>query len=1181
MRRVTWLWLLVLTAAVPPAAGTETIVYCLTERDQLGNRGKALYRISTDGSGATRVLPANPLGKRIREPNVGPIGKTIALFVYPTVYTCDFDGGRLAKLVDLPREHWEPRWSPDGRRIVFTTDRHENADVYIMNADATGQRNLTLSPLSNDMNPAWSPDGKRIVFASDRQGNFDIFVMDDGGLEMRPLTSAQADDRLPVWSPTGETIVFVSDRDGNREIYVMSPDGTGQRNLTRHPGWDSEPTISPDGKTIAFISDRDGTSNIFLMAIDGTGVRKLTRYDNANCYYPCFVPRQRKVDAGAGQPVRLTRPRLCVTPDTLPQLRKRVKQPGQARVEYRALKAAADGLLDPKSKPSLTLQQLLTEKHKPASAARYFDAVRRMALVWLASGERKYATRARAMLAAGLDAYAEDYVEGRYGMYGQMRHWVLAYDWLYTEMTPGERERIRKLLLRYCTRKYQQLQRKHAGVGPLAEKGSTSGNIHWLCSALFGLPVLALEGEEGFEQAWYYGARRMVRRVWKTWIGPNGAVVEESAYLNWIGGWTMEFMSAIAARDKDFDYLGRFRPVPEWAAYEAIHGGPASNNLGDHNGGWAWNIFPFLIGHYPDHPIVDWMWQRMYGPKEDEGKPLGRADPVQTVLWWRPTRKDVQPEKLLPLARLFPVNGLVYMRTGWGERDLVMSLSSRYHSGHGQGDSLNVTFYGHGMDYAVDCAYGVSAPEAHNVVLVDGWGQAHPFREEPVGTHVWDFLHGPFASFGLVSARGQFAVMRTSHGGRSRYHPWFPLKRAERLGAMVRGTHGVPTYALVVDDIMKDDRTHTYEWRLHSQTNNRFHTSDHRAVLTRDYTGPGLHQPHNVKGKGTVTFPPITVTEAGTYYVWVLCRGQSYLAMSVDGKRMGGRVRPRATRAQHWQWQPWCVRLGKNKERVTLQLSKGKHALAMPFGGWRGTDVAKLLLTTDADFTPFYSDDRPTKGTAILVQASDATKVEKPWERVDPLRASPMTVAFLNPAPVTFDTTPYRYRTVHFGKQWIRIPMLMATRKAVHPHFVVMLYPQAVGQPTPKIVRSAAKGAITATLTWPTATDIIVRPTQPGQLVGNTLRTDALLAMCRQAGRAKALSFLMSLGTRLSVRGKDLVTAPGTVSLVCHDGTLAVNPHDARGDLVVRVAGIKRVTVDGKATPFRAAAEGVVVRLGR
>jgi hypothetical protein len=376
----------------------------------------------------------------------------------------------------------------------------------------------------------------------------------------------------------------------------------------------------------------------------------------------------------------------------------------------------------------------------------------------------------------------------------------------------------------------------------------------------------------------------------------------------------------------------------------------------------------------------------------------------------------------------------------------------------------------------------------------------------------------------------------------------------------------------------KGKGTHRYEWRMHSQTNNRFTVADHQAVVTRDYTGPGLHQPHNVKGKGAVTFPPIDVPAKGMYYVWVLCRGQSYLAMTIDGKHIGGRIGPYPTRGQHWQWQPWCVRLGKNKERVKLELSEGKHELTMPFGGWRGTDVAKILLTTDADFTPFYSADTSAQNS-VVVLASSATQVDGPWERVEPLPTSPMTIAFLNPAPVTFDTTPYRYRTVHFGKQWIRIPMLMATRKAANPYFLVMLYPRDKNGPEPRITRTARAGAITATIAWPTATDTIVRPTQTG-MAGHDVRTDSLVALVRRP-RKGAPSFFMSLGTRLEVGGKAVVVAPGKVSLACHEGTLVLNPHEARGELVIRWPSLKRVAIHGKEQRIKVKGGRFTMKLGQ
>ena len=84
--------------------------------------------------------------------------------------------------------------------------------------------------------------GQRIAFSSSRDGNAEIYVMNANGSGQTRLTTHPASDITPAWSPHETKIAFASDRDGNFEIYVMNADGSGQTRLTTHPATD----VSPD-----------------------------------------------------------------------------------------------------------------------------------------------------------------------------------------------------------------------------------------------------------------------------------------------------------------------------------------------------------------------------------------------------------------------------------------------------------------------------------------------------------------------------------------------------------------------------------------------------------------------------------------------------------------------------------------------------------------------------------------------------------------------------------------------------------------------------------------------------------------------------------------------------------------------------------------------------------------------
>lgn len=230
---------------------------------------------------------------------------------------------------------------PNPERIIYTALRPAGWDLYrLAGPDAEPQR-LTTDP-ALDYNAVISPDGRWLVFCSERRGSPDLFVLDlrDGGPE-RLLVGTDAMEDAPAISPDGKSLAFVSTRDGNAEIYVtsFSPEAPGPagdaKNISNNPRGDFQPAFSPDGQWLAFSSDRDAykESEIYIAKSDGSELKRLTEssgYDGSPAWSSdgktiYFYSEssggsrifKREVDSGTETPISPTEHR-AVSPTILP-----------------------------------------------------------------------------------------------------------------------------------------------------------------------------------------------------------------------------------------------------------------------------------------------------------------------------------------------------------------------------------------------------------------------------------------------------------------------------------------------------------------------------------------------------------------------------------------------------------------------------------------------------------------------------------------------------------------------------------------------------------------------------------------------------------------------------------------------------------------------------------------------
>jgi dipeptidyl aminopeptidase/acylaminoacyl peptidase len=158
-------------------------------------------------------------------------------------------------------------YSPDGSRIVLSSSRSGKSEIWVANAD--GSQALQLTSLAGlPGTPRWSPDGRWIVYAYlPPDGTRDIYIIESSGGPSRPLVEHPAQDRVPGWSHDGKWIYFTSNRTGQDQIFRVSFEGGGAVQITDRGGY--VPVESADGRTLYYTKMGTALSPLFARPVAG------------------------------------------------------------------------------------------------------------------------------------------------------------------------------------------------------------------------------------------------------------------------------------------------------------------------------------------------------------------------------------------------------------------------------------------------------------------------------------------------------------------------------------------------------------------------------------------------------------------------------------------------------------------------------------------------------------------------------------------------------------------------------------------------------------------------------------------------------------------------------------------------------------------------------------------------
>ena len=686
---------------------------------------------------------------------------------------------------------------------------------------------------------------------------------------------------------------------------------------------------------------------------------------------------------------------------------------------------------------------------------RLSEWVQALGFAHLITGEERFAVHgARILTAAANRLPASDprIAKSFAGARGDiMRGFAMGLDWLGGALGPGERRLVEEI-----GGEYIRVILKEAGH----EKTWWVPSHNFMGVSLGAAGCLSLKLRDRFpdeSEAWIKACAGHVTRWLDEGFDDQGAYFEGTGYAHY--GLTNAVLLAHAlqrAGDPDLFEHAHLRRVPRFFAMSLLPGDRAFDARNDANYAGLGDPFMLRLAQAYDDALAKWLWERC----------ASGYSPLRIV--WANGIGGAEPTPASPgTAEHFVGRGLCVFRTGWRKSDVMFSVEAGpfYPITHNQADKGHFTLYGLGGRWAIDSGYGNNRKPggrdqtvAHNCVLIDGEGQA--LSGAGAGTNGKILAYEDSARYGYALCDAAEAYNRNSKG-----QPGATARHALRHTLFIRPSGSVPAYAVIMDDIRKDDGPHEYTWLLHTGKSNIVDVQDDGVVIRPQGTSGGacVGTPPGTEGQGTCEWR-FELGETMDAVVWARVRAVGEEAgksdsffVQVDG---GKQVAWHMPGARQWTWAK--VSSGVQHEGATFPLTAGEHGVLFRTRE-SGAQVDCLAITDASNPGPPF-----TEGRRVVLLEAEEGQVVRPMcvVREEGEEAPPRMRLFMQAA------APVAYRVDAYDGH----PRVNASTKAVAPEFAAVLLPLPGEADRPTVEFSQLGDGLRVRVGWPGRVDDIFWP---------------------------------------------------------------------------------------------------------